>query len=67
MGKGKERRANASLKKQVAEKLQQFFEQQPGKTFSFKEIFKSLKTRHASAEDAGYRCDGRDGLGRFLD
>ena len=42
MGKGKKggKRLN---KKQVAERLQQFFEQQPGKTFSFKEIFKALK------------------------
>lgn len=42
MGKGK-KGGKRLTKKQVAEKLQQFFEQQPGKTFSFKEIFKSLK------------------------
>lgn len=30
-------------KKQVAERLQGFFQTQPNKTFSFKEIFKSLK------------------------
>ena len=42
MGKGKKGDKRLT-KKQVAEKLQQFFEQQPGKTFSFKEIFKSLK------------------------
>ena len=42
MGKGK-KGGKRLTKKQVAERLQQFFEQQPGKTFSFKEIFKGLK------------------------
>ena len=30
-------------KRQVAERLHDFFSTQPGKTFSFKEIFKQLK------------------------
>ena len=42
MGKGK-KGGKRLTKKQVAERLQQFFEQHPGKTFSFKEIFKNLK------------------------
>ncbi|MDD5861448.1 MAG: ribonuclease R [Prevotella sp.] len=42
MGKGKKggKRMN---KKQLTEQLEQFFSTQPGKTFSFKEIFRSLK------------------------
>ena len=41
MGKGKKGGKRMS-KKQLAAKLEEFFSSQPGRTFSFKEIFRSL-------------------------
>lgn len=41
---GKEKKGGKRLsKKQLSKKLEDFFSTQPGKTFSFKEIFRSLK------------------------
>ena len=42
MGKGKKGGKRMS-KKQLSEKLENFFSSQPGKAFSFKEIFRQLK------------------------
>ena len=42
MGKGKKGGKRMS-KKQLSERLQDFFASQPGKTLSFKEIFRALK------------------------
>ena len=40
---GKEKKGGKRMnKKQLAEKLEGFFQTQPGKTFSFKEIFRTL-------------------------
>ena len=52
---GKEKKSRKRLTKvELAEKIRGFFQTQP-----------DIKTNHASTKNACYRCDGRNGVGRF--